>query len=181
MLASPAYSSFLFCIHQLQPVPHPARLGNEGDESLAETCGNPQTDDNSCLLGSNSIRCCLFSWLAVASTCKQRGVTRWRSGVLFVCFLLPTRCWTRCTRPPCVVAHSYRRALPDSTAQRVLGWATSLGGAARCCCLNSGRKEAIDSSRGEQTNLRDKHDCRLDFVSLGFFVFSEKTFPPVYL
>ena len=30
------------------------------------------------------------------------------------------------------------------------------------------RKEAIDRSRrGEQTNLRDKHDCRLDFVSLG--------------
>ena len=98
---------------------------------------------------------------------------------LFVCFLLPTRCWTRCTRPPCVVAHSYRphcQIIQHTDLERereerwAPGWATSLGGAASCCCLNSQRKEAIgSSSRGEQTNLRDKHDCRLDFVSLGLF------------
>lgn len=51
------------------------------DESLAETCGNPQTDDNSCLLGSNSLVCvaaaaACFLGLAVVGGMevhKQRG------------------------------------------------------------------------------------------------------------
>jgi hypothetical protein len=64
--------------------------------------------------------------------------------------------------------------------QRVLGWATSLGGAAPdVVVLTAQEKEAIDSSGGEQTNLRDKHDCRLDFVSLGFFVSSRKNKKPL--
>ena len=82
--------------------------------------------------------------------------------------------------PPVCCGTFLSSTLPDNTTHRqrerereerwAPGWATSLGGAASCCCLNSQRKEAIgSSSRGEQTNLRDKHDCRLDFVSLGLF------------
>jgi hypothetical protein len=49
------------------------------------------------------------------------------------------------------VAHSYRRTLPDNTVQRVLGWATSLGGAAPdVVVLTAQEKEAIDSSGGNK-------------------------------
>lgn len=130
------------------------------DESLAETCGNPQTDDNSCLLGSNSLVCVwlllllvFLAWQLLGGwkCISKEGIARDDVPGSPVCLFSLTHSLlnTLHSPPVCVVAHSYRRTLPDNTVQRVLGWATSLGGAAPdVVVLTAQEKEAIDSSGG---------------------------------